>query len=398
MARDKRGRRVLVVVLIVVVVGLVVIAASVGLVTRAFRQSNQVDSVPAQTEGRRRGNDPSPTDLMPDIDELVVLTQQEGGPASEDGAEVADPADPPEQVDAPEGEAAPEQEGARPKGLLPKRRHSSDDDGELHDGWDGSVSYSVREERYQRDETADSADYRMPVHYEIDVAYPQLEGAGSYTDSLNEALRECALTFVRDYCDEPSDEAVGIVRDVVNLSQPDDGSQPEAYLSSEVDWAITYNTEDFVSVSFSDSFCIGSFAGEYLHLRCVNANLKTGELYRYDRVLAMNEQIANQFVDTLVANAGEDSDGDGVVSDAECFVVDIIGREAWVQALMGQGDYAHRVMPTFFVDEKGRVNLGVSFWLGSDKGIARGWWDATLTDQQVDEARLDSSLWNVLDE
>ena len=76
--------------------------------------------------------------------------------------------------------------------------------------------------------------------------------------------------------------------------------------------------------------------------------------------------------------------------------MDIIGHEAWVQALMGEGEYASRMNTTFFVDEKGRPNLGVTYFLGNDRGVSRGWWDVTLTDELLDGARLESDFWDLL--
>lgn len=271
----------------------------------------------------------------------------------------------------------------------------SDDDGELHNGWNDAVSYRVREGRDAESGIKSSADYGMHVAVDFDVTYPQLLGDGEHIEEINEVLRDTALSFVNEYWEHPTKDAIERVKTSVEVSTLGVPEDADALLSSDVTWAVTYNNEDFISVSFSDSFCIGSFSGEYLRLRCVNANLKTGEVYTFDDVMRMDETIAARFVDTLLVNAGEDDNGDGQVTEDECFSVSIIGRQAWIDALMGRGDYAHRVVPTFFVDEKGRVNLGVSYWLGNDNGIVRGWWDAYLTDEELEDARKDSTFWTL---
>lgn len=346
-------------ILVAVSVPVVIVAALILTPPQAGRGGGTGGQPSGQLEVHHRH---SPTDLLPDPDELDGTWDNGEGPVT----------------------------------ITPK---PSDDDGELHDGWDDTVSYTVEEEHYQQHEVVDSEVYGIRVQIDVDVAYPQLVGAGEHTEAVNEALREAAMSYVDQYVTNPSDEAVTLVRELAatdaSMSFVPDGV--DAVLSSEVSWSITYNTDDFVSVSFSDEYYVASYAAGYIQLRCVNANLSTGELYAFDDVLSMNEEMAREFVDALATNAGEDQNGDGVVSDDESFSVAVIGREEWMSALMGEGAYAHRMAPTFFVDEKGRVNLGVTYWLSSDRGIVRGWWDATLSDEVVESACKDSTLWELLE-
>ena len=281
-------------------------------------------------------------------------------------------------------------------GQIVSERPASDDDGELHNGWDSSVSYGVTEERYAKSEILYSKDYDCKVGVDFNVTYPQLVDAGEHTDEVNEAIRTSAISFVDEYWDHPTEDAVRLLKGVIDVSLLGVPEDADALLSNEVTWAITYNTPDFISVSFSEEFCVGSWAGEFIRLRTVNANLKTGELYTFDDVLAINEDIANAFVDTLVENAGEDNNGDGYYAEDECFSVTVVGREEWVRALLGKGEFARRVIPTFFIDEKGRVNLGVTYWMSGDNGYVRGWWDTTLTDEQVAAVRKESSMWDLV--
>lgn len=287
--------------------------------------------------------------------------------------------------------------GATSHGVSSQPPASSDDDGELHNGWDSSVSYELREERFTRKGEEQLDAYGMSVTLDLDVSYPQLENAGEHTEELNALLRDTAMTFTEKFVENPSDDAIELVKSVADTEGPLSVLGSDALLSSYVTWAVTYNTEDFVSVSFSDDYCIGSYAGEYLRLRCVNMNLKTGETYTFDDVLTMNEAIAQQFVDTLALNNGTDLDGDGVISDDESFSVAIIGRDEWVSALMGEGEFADRIALDVFVDEKGRANLGVTYWLGNDNGIVRGWWDTTLSDELLESAMKESSFWDLLE-
>lgn len=272
----------------------------------------------------------------------------------------------------------------------------NDDDGELHDGWNDSVSYTLKEERFEQHAIEEMPAYGLVISQDFDIAYPQLVNAGPHTDELNVVLRDTAMRFYNRYVANPEEELIAIVRDGVEISQLGVPEGADAMLSSNVTWAVTYNTDDFISVSFSDSYFVGSYAGEYVALRTVNANLKTGEVYQLDDVLTVTDAVAKRFMDVFYDAVAEDYDGDGKISSDEVFSVSIIGRDAWEQAIKGEGDYAERVAPTFFVDEKGRVNLGVTYWLGNERGISRGWWDATLTDKQLEGAKKDSSFWSLL--
>lgn len=277
--------------------------------------------------------------------------------------------------------------------LANRGRAVADDDGELHVGWDDSVSWSFEEERYEQSGIVDSKELVMQVLTDITVDYPQLVDAGEHTDKINAALRDAAMHTVDSYLLKPDDGARQLL---ARMSENVFSYLYDVVLESDVTWAITYNTEDFVSVSFSDAYTLGYAGNGFIDLRCVNANLKTGEVYAVGDVIELNESIANAFVNAVAANSGEDLDGDGTVSDAECTTIALVGRDAFVQGILGKGDLAHQTDATFFVDEQGRVNLGITYWLSTNGGWVHGWWDVTLTDKLLEGAKKDSSFWALL--
>lgn len=376
----------------VFVTALVIAGIAFALATSVRGLPSDVGGVGAQERSTMDPPSSYPLSVVPDPVELWAERNPEPeaeGEADAEGSEWN------EEGEWSEGDGSEYSESESGESTEMSEPAVSDDDGELHNGWNDAVSYRVREERVAESGIKSSADYAMHVAIDFDVTYPQLEGSGQHFDEVNEALRDTALSFVNEYWEHPGEDAIERVKTSVEISTLGVPEDADALLSNDVTWAVTYNSDDFISVSFSDSFCIGSFMVEYLRLRCVNANLKTGEVYAFDDVLRMDETIASHFVDTLVANAGTDANGDGWVTEDECFSVSVIGRQAWIDALMGRGDYAYRVVPTFFVDEQGRVNLGVSYWLGNDSGVVRGWWDAILTDEQLDAARKNSTFWDL---
>ena len=142
----------------------------------------------------------------------------------------------------------------------------------------------------------------------------------------------------------------------------------DALLSSEVDYAVTYNDDGFASIAFADHYLIGSAYSEYEALRCVNVDLSTGESFELDSVLTLTEDMANAWADDFLASD----------ENAE-FTLGLWGRDEFVRALRGEGaqDHGDRVSATFYVDPQGRIVLGVTFAVSDGEGsISRGWHDA----------------------
>lgn len=261
------------------------------------------------------------------------------------------------------------------------------DDGELHDAWDKSVSYSYTEAEFDKEglETIDF--YNKVIAYDFDIEYPQLTGDIPNLETINKEIRDKAMRFVDATYTEPTSDARAMLEaysaDAYGSSIAGVPNGANAILESDVDYAITYNNNDFISICFSDEYAIGSWYGESISLRTVNINLKTGEVYEIDDVLQLNDDIAEDFIQNL----SKYDDGSAAAA---------AGEKSFVGAIQGKGTDAGNVTSTFFVDGNGKANLGVSYFLEGDDAVARGWWDYTLTDAQLEAAKKDSSLWDCL--
>ena len=256
------------------------------------------------------------------------------------------------------------------------------DDGELHDAWNKSVSYSYTEGDYSREGIESMDFYGKTIGYDFDVEYPQLTGNIPKLEEINKTIRDTAMAFVIDTYENPTSQA----RELLEANAVDGYGVPkavDAILESDVDYAISYNNEDFISICFSDEYAIGSWTGSYVALRTVNVNLKTGEVYTLDDVLNINDEIAEAFIDNLAKYDGGTSE-------------QAAGRDSFIGALQGKGSEANNVTTTFYIDGNGKVNFGATYHFANNEAVARGWWDYTLTDEQLKTAKKDSSMWDCI--
>jgi hypothetical protein len=269
------------------------------------------------------------------------------------------------------------------------------DDGELHDGWNDDAGYTKTTQSYTYQASSEHVDhYDATFDIDFSVEYPQLSGDINNIDSINAQIRDTAMRYVNDtYLAYNADSGfVSLVKSAVsNNSASGFGSPNGNYqLSDEVDYAVTYNSPDIISVSFNDHFIAGSYYGEYLFLRTININLKTGEVYTMDNSLSMTEQIAREWVDNTESHANEN--GTSAVS--------AYGADETVKVLTGNSEFSNRYQTALFIDQDGKANVAVTFWFGGGESqiIVRGWWDVTPSSEALAAAKKPSTLWDVLPE
>ena len=273
------------------------------------------------------------------------------------------------------------------------------DDGELHDARNTDVSYGFQEGFWAESQTRHLDAYDKDVYCEFAVKYPILMGDFEHRDEINALLKSTALKTVHDYYDDPDADAVAFVDKAAEGSDFFIPEGADAYLMSTVDYAVTYNNENLISVCYSDHHCLGSQLAEFIEFRTLNINLQTGEVYALDDALTVTDDIATSFIDNLVQTSGVDDNQNGTIEDSECSPVAIAGRDALVQALKGEGELAgRRVSTRLFIDGNGKPNLGVNYWVSGEGAFVRGWWDVTITDEQLEAARKECGLWELISE
>lgn len=260
------------------------------------------------------------------------------------------------------------------------------DDGELHASWNSDVDYTATSQKYTYKANSEPIDnYQATFDVDFTVSYPQLSGDVANADAVNAEIRDTAMQFVDDvYLDYAANsDYVRFVETGVSSGSSPYVTGRNSPLEDTVDYAITYNSPDLVSISFNDHFIAGSDYMEFLVLRTVNVNLKTGELYTMDNSLSMTDQVAREWVDNLQSISGNST-------------VDAYGADETVAILTGRSSNAFRATPALFIDQDGHANVAVSYWFNGSDILVRGWWDVTPSSDALDAAKKSSTLWQAL--
>ena len=263
----------------------------------------------------------------------------------------------------------------------------SADDGELHDGFNPEVLYTYETQVYQHEVPKEHVDaYDMDLSLSFYVEYPQLEGDIKDIDKINAIIRDEAMSFVNKSYLEPEEEFVSMFKKLAEEEKKRYGgsaAEPELFLVENLESAITYNSGKLISIVFSDHTYTAVAEVSVLKARTLNINLETGEVYTLDDVMTVTEGMVDHWLDNI-----DKSSAAGLTK--------VIGRDVFKESILGKGDKASRTETNFFVDANGKVNLNVNWWLGQDEGGSYGWWDVTLTDEEIAAGKKDSSFWDRL--
>ena len=281
--------------------------------------------------------------------------------------------------------------GQDPEGFYgtpaPASNDPAADDGELHDGWNSKVGYDYKNEAYRHENDREHVDaYDMDLYVSFSIDYPQLEGDLEHLDKINALIRDEAMAFATKSYLEPDPDFVATFKKLVDEEKKRLGDQADAqeyFLLEALDYAITYNSDKLISIVFSDESYAATAQAHVLKAHTLNINLETGEAYTIDDVMTVTDEMADHWIDNLEKTAGKST-------------VEGIGRDALKASILGEGEKASRTETSFFVDANGKVNLNVNWWFDPSEGGSRGWWDVTLTDDELAKAKKDSSFFSLL--
>lgn len=235
---------------------------------------------------------------------------------------------------------------------------------------DDNCGYKVTEDNYiyKPDDTSTAT-------IEFEVYYPQVEGLdGDVQEKVNTALQDCALASVDKLYLHPSDE---MKEKVLGEEYP--------ALVSYVEYKITYQSPELLSVAFQDYSYEGSQEDYYQELRCVNVNLNDGTVYEVKDIANLDDTFISQWEEAM----RDEADDDSLLSELS---------EDDMKAVLG-GDIKDGVYePEFFVDKDG-IEIGLSFHYPADSRDNKGyaWVTAPFDFDETGSFRTDSSFWSLIE-
>lgn len=239
---------------------------------------------------------------------------------------------------------------------------------------DGYVSneadYEIKEENYNYipDDTTSTV-------IQFDVYYPQIEGLSeSVQKKVNQTLENCAMETVDKLYLNPSQEMKEKVL-----------SEDSPVLASLVEYKVTYQGKDMLSVVFQDYGYEGSINDSHTALRCVNVNLTDGTIYDVKDIVELNDE----FIDLWLSGMRDEADEETLLSE--------LTEEEMKEVLEGDskdGCYDDN----FFVDADG-IEIGLSFRYPDTSKANTGfaWVTAPFELDDLKPYETDSSLWKLLE-
>ena len=72
-------------------------------------------------------------------------------------------------------------------------------------------------------------------------------------------------------------------------------------------------------------------------------------------------------------------------------------KEAFVYLLTNHEDYTNRYTSRFYVDEDKSIHITMTYHMGIDGSIDRGWLDIPFSAGELEPYRIESGFWQLID-
>lgn len=235
-----------------------------------------------------------------------------------------------------------------------------------------NLSYELTEDTYSY-----AGEPNSSVMIDFYVNYPVIEGMKDtdVQETVNEALRNCAMQTVDEIYENPSNE----IRDrVLQASAP--------VLVSYVEYKVCFANDDFVSVAFEDNSYRGS--EEYFDpsLRTVNISLRDGTVYQVKDIVELGDDFLEEWVSVMRGEA-----------ENEEFLSEL-DTDQMRETLSGNSDEDIYV-PNFFVYANG-IEIGYDLNYPADDPHDLGyiWVTAPFSPEDLKPYQTDSEFWRLIGE
>lgn len=229
------------------------------------------------------------------------------------------------------------------------------------------VEYEISAEVIELFEDTDEQRIRF------DVNYPQITYKdGRDASAVNQILRDCACIWYDKMYPKPQYDSLIY----------EDGTE-RLYLVTEVEYQITYMSNDLICVVFCDQYYPGTEFYEAYDLRTRVIDLKTGEEYLLEEVITADEALGQLYYNKLCAV-------DELYGELPNLTEEIVQETLYGDIVEG------RYYSNLIVSNAG-VGFGFTMHYGDGRYIVRGWEDVEFSDGELDGYRTDSRFWEIVD-
>ncbi len=253
---------------------------------------------------------------------------------------------------------------------------SKDDTGEMT-GIDAIEAYISDDLSYEltEDTYSETGEPNSSVTMDFYVNYPVIDGLENtqIQDTVNEALKNCALQTVDEIYENPSNE----VRDrVLQADTP--------MLVSYVEYKVCYADNDFLSVVFEDNSYKGSEEYYDPSLRTVNISLKDGAEYQVKDVVDLSDEFLEKWVGIMQDEAGNRE------------FLSELDKEDMRSTLSGNSE-ENVYIPNFFVDADGiEIGYDLNYPANDPNDLGYIWVTAPFSFEDLKPFKTDSGFWNLI--
>lgn len=226
------------------------------------------------------------------------------------------------------------------------------------------VDYKIEESAYTEYESTDRSEI------DFDVRYPQIYGLPSgKEEEINQTLRDTAMFRTEMYYLEPNTQIRGFL-----------AAEEYLILGSNVDYKVTYLDENLLSVVFVDHYFVGSTLSEYSEIRPVTVDLNTGEVYRIEDNLAVDEDFIPVWRERILQKKPENMSALNLSDDVFMKMLD--------------GERVDGRYKSELILKKDGAELAFSYAFLDESSIERGWVTVDLTDEELAEYTTDTKMWH----
>lgn len=228
------------------------------------------------------------------------------------------------------------------------------------------LKYEVEEEQY-----AYTSEDTKTTSIQFGVRYPKISGLdGSVQDKVNAALKDCAMETVDQIYLNPSMETKeSIMREQYPV------------LASFVEYKVSFQNQDFISVVFQDYNCRGSQESLKISLRTRNISLKDGTVYEVKDIIKPEPDFITNWITVMRGEANSQQ------------LLSELNEKEMKEVLLGN-DKNNIYYDNFFVDAEGlEIGLGLEYAADDPNNLGFSWVTAPYTPQDLEAYKTNAEFW-----